>query len=122
MDCKIADVKQGYSIRWLKDGKELANEQFDLKLTNTTQSKSLKYSIDPVNYKLTIVTAMFNDEGIYDCAMFNDKDEFIIKSKQRYSLQIKGKYTYLTLLMVCVINSGAFQEANFNIFYINNSI
>lgn len=93
MECKIADVKQDYSIRWLKDGKELANEQFDLKLTNTTQSKTLKYSIDPVNYKLTIVSAMFNDEGIYDCAMFNDKDEFIIKSKQRYSLQIKGKHT-----------------------------
>lgn len=93
-DCEIENIKKDYFVKWIKDGKELVNEQSDFKFTNAT--KNLKYQIDPKSHKLTVNAIKSSiDEGVYDCAMFNDKEEFIIKSKKRFDLQVRGTLYFI---------------------------
>lgn len=102
LECEVENIKKN-RVKWIKDGKEVVGEQQDTNLTNiinnnsdssdnitNNDSKDLKYQIDPSSHKLTIASINSNDEGIYDCAIYH-KDEFIIKAKKRFDLQIKGR-------------------------------
>jgi hypothetical protein len=88
-ECELEGIKKNYFVKWIKDGKELINEQSDFNFTNSL--KNPKFQIDPKSHKLTINAVKSSiDEGVYDCVMFNDKEEFIIKSKKRFELQVRG--------------------------------
>lgn len=83
LDCQLAKVEDENSVKWLKDGDEVAL------VSNSTQKS--RYDVDATDYSLTIAEVALDDGGIYDCAMFNKKSkEFVIKAKQRYQLAVHG--------------------------------
>lgn len=81
LECELTRVKDGNSVKWLKDGSEVAYESF-----TSASAHRARYSVDSEDYKLTIAEVSSDDDGIYDCAMFNERKEFVIKSKRRYNL------------------------------------
>lgn len=84
LECQLMGVKDGNSVKWLKDGSEVAYESF------TNSSHNSHYAVDSEDYKLTIAEVALKDVGIYDCAMYNERSEFVIKSKRRYKLSVQG--------------------------------
>lgn len=85
LECELTRVKDGNSVKWLKDGSEVAYESF-----TSASAHRASYSVDSEDYKLTIAEVSLDDDGIYDCAMFNERKEFVIKSKWRYKLAVQG--------------------------------
>lgn len=81
LECELAAVKNENSVKWLKDGGEVASEGL-----NRSSHKS-RYDVDLEDYKLTIAEVVLDDEGIYDCAMYK-RGEFVIKSKRRFKLTV----------------------------------
>lgn len=84
LECELSSVKDENTVRWLKDGSEVAYESF------TNSSHKSRHAVDSEDYKLTIAEVSLDDDGIYDCAMYNERREFVIKSKRRYNLTVKG--------------------------------
>lgn len=84
LECGLSGVKDENPVKWLKDGSEVAYES----LTNS--SHNARYAVDSEDYKLTIAEVSSDDDGIYDCAMYNERREFVIKSKRRYNLTVQG--------------------------------
>lgn len=83
LDCQLEKVEDENSVKWLKDGGEVAL------VSNSTQKS--RYDVDATDYSLTIAEVALDDGGIYDCAMFNTRSkEFVIKAKQRYQLAVHG--------------------------------
>lgn len=82
-------MKDENVVKWLKDGSEVAYE------SQANSSYNSRYRVDSEDYKLTIAEAAIDDNGIYDCAMYNDRQEFIIKSRLRYKLAVAGEYDSL---------------------------
>lgn len=79
-------MKDENYVKWLKDGTEVAYETS----SNASSQKTSRYAVDSEDYKLTIVEVSPVDDGIYDCAMLNERREFVIKSKRRYKLSVQG--------------------------------
>jgi hypothetical protein len=78
LECGLSEVKDDNIVKWLKDGSEV---DFD----------SARYIVDTRDFfKLTISPVHAEDEGIYDCAMFNEQKRFLIKSKMRFKLSVQG--------------------------------
>lgn len=77
-------MKDENYVKWLKDGTEVAYEI----VANSSQKS--RYKVDSEDFKLTIVEVSSVDDGIYDCAMMNSHQEFVIKSKRRYKLSVQG--------------------------------
>lgn len=86
LDCRLSEVKDANSVKWLKDGKEVAH---DSTAANTTHNT--RYDVDAEDYRLTIAEVALADDGIYDCSMFNERGEFVIKSRRRYKLSVQGR-------------------------------
>lgn len=84
LECELWDVKDENFVKWLKDGSEVAYES----LTNSSHKSS--YDVDSEDYKLTIAEVSLDDDGVYDCAMYNERKEFVIKSKRRVKLTVQG--------------------------------
>lgn len=84
IECELSGVKDENLVKWLKDGNEVAYES----LTNSSHKS--RYDVDLGDYKLTIAEVSLEDKGIYDCAMYNERKEFIIKSKRRVKLTVQG--------------------------------
>lgn len=53
-------------------------------------SQSSRYDVDLETFQLKIAEVSTEDDGIYDCALLNERREFIIKSKRRYRLTVQG--------------------------------
>lgn len=85
LECELSDVKDENFVKWLKDGSEVAHESMF-----TNSSHKSRYNVDSEDYKLTIDEVSLDDEGIYDCAMYNERKEFVIKSKRRVRLTVQG--------------------------------
>lgn len=85
LECELTRVKDGNSVKWLRDGSEVAYESF----TSASWHRA-RYSVDSEDYKLTIAEVSLDDDGIYDCAMFNERKEFVIKSKRRFNLTVQS--------------------------------
>jgi Immunoglobulin I-set domain len=80
-------VKDENYVKWLKDGAEVAHET----ASNSSQTTSkFHFDVDSEDYKLTIEKVSSDDDGVYDCAMLNERREFVIKSKRRYKLSVQG--------------------------------
>lgn len=84
LECELSDVKDDHYVKWLKDGSEVAYESF------TNSSRKSRYDVDIEDYKLTIGEVTLENEGVYDCAMYNERKEFVIKSKRRVRLTVQG--------------------------------
>lgn len=91
LECQLSGVKDESIVKWLKDGNEVAYES----LANSSHKS--RYYVDSEDYKLTIAEVASVDDGIYDCAMYNERREFIIKSRLRYKLVVAGEYALLSL-------------------------
>jgi Immunoglobulin I-set domain len=85
LECQLSGLKDENYVKWLKDGSEVAQET----VANTTRKPRL--DVDSEDYKLTISRVSSDDEGIYDCAMLNERREFVIKSKLRYNILVEEK-------------------------------
>lgn len=77
-------MKDENSIKWLKDGKEVAHEMV------ANNSHKSRFRVDSVDYKLAIAQVTTDDDGVYDCAMYNERREFVIKAERRYKLAVRG--------------------------------
>lgn len=77
-------MKDENIVKWLRDGSEVAHES----LTNSSYKS--RYHVDTEDYKLTIAEVSLVDDGVYDCAIYNERREFIIKSSLRYILAVAG--------------------------------
>lgn len=84
LECQLSGVKDENYVKWLKDGTEVAYE------TGINSTQKTRYDVDTEDYKLTIAEVSSDDNGIYDCAMLNERREFVIKSKRRYKLSVQG--------------------------------
>jgi hypothetical protein len=84
LDCQLSGLKDENYVKWLKDGTEVAYE------TVANSSQKLRFDVDSEDYKLTISHLSPADDGTYDCAMLNERREFIIKSKRRFKLVVQG--------------------------------
>lgn len=60
----------------------------DAAAANSTHKS--RYDVDSEDYRLTIAEVAQEDDGIYDCSMFNERGEFVIKSRRRYKLSVQG--------------------------------
>lgn len=80
----MRDVKDGNNVKWLKDGTEVAYDS----VVNSTSPP--RYDVESEDYQLTIGEVSLDDAGVYDCAMYNERGEFVIKSKQRYKIAVLG--------------------------------
>lgn len=87
LECNLSGVKDENIVKWLKDGSEVAYES----LARNSLNKS-RHRVDSEDYKLTISEVASVDDGIYDCALYNERREFIIKSRLRYKLAVAGEY------------------------------
>jgi Immunoglobulin I-set domain len=79
LECELAAVKDEHSVKWLKDGGEVA-------LNNSSYKP--RYGVDAKDYKLTIGEVALEDEGVYDCVVYSKRGEFVIKSKRRFKLTV----------------------------------
>jgi Immunoglobulin I-set domain len=84
LECQLSGLKDENYVKWLKDGTEVAYE------TVANSSQKLRFDVDSEDYKLTISDLSPTDDGTYDCAMLNERREFVIKSKRRYKLLVQG--------------------------------
>lgn len=86
LECLLTGIKDENIVKWLKNGiaVEVASE------TAANSSQSSRYDVSLEDFKLTIAEVSPNDDGIYDCALLNERREFIIKSKRRYKLSVQG--------------------------------
>jgi Immunoglobulin I-set domain len=82
LECKLAAVKEENFVKWLKDGGEVTSEVLN------SSSYKIRFNVDSEDYKLTIAEVTLDDEGIYDCAMYGKRGEFVIKSKRRFRLTV----------------------------------
>lgn len=110
-ECEVENIKKTYRVKWIKDGKEIFDEHQQEQ--EQEELKNTKYLIDPTTYKLTITSIKTNDEGVYDCAIYNDKDEFIIKAKKRFDLQIRGRCLMGSIFDKLVINIHTTKNSHF---------
>lgn len=85
LECLLSGVKVENSVKWLRDGSEVAYES-----AATNLSHNSRYDVDTEDHKLAIAEVSLDDEGIYDCAMFKGEMEFVIKAKRRYKLTVQG--------------------------------
>lgn len=58
--------------------------------STANSSHKSRYDVDSEDYRLTIGDVSPADDGIYDCVMYNEREEFIIKSKKRFKLAVQG--------------------------------
>ena len=84
LKCALVDIKEDSTIKWLKNGAEVAYE------STTNSSHKSRYDVDFEDYRLTISEVSLEDDGVYDCAMYNERQEFVIKSKRRFKLAVQG--------------------------------
>lgn len=80
----MPQVKDEDFVKWLKDGSEVTHE------SAANSSHKSHFYVDSEDYKLTIAAVILDDAGIYDCAMYNERQEFVIKSKRRYKIAVQG--------------------------------
>lgn len=84
LECQLMGMKNEFSVKWLKDGSEVAYES----AANT--SRKSRYNVDDEDFELTIAEVTHADDGVYDCVMVNERQEFLIKAKRRYKLSVNG--------------------------------
>jgi Immunoglobulin domain len=105
LECQLDNVNENNFVKWLKDGKEIFDASVNI-------SDSSKFDVDARSLLLTINDISEENAGIYDCEMFNERNEFIIKSKNRYNVIVQGlcsknrKSTKIRLLVencMCIV-------------------
>lgn len=84
LECVLTEIKDGNYVKWLKDGIEVASGAF------VNDSQSSRFDVNSESFLLKIAEVSPNDDGIYDCALLNERREFIIKSRRRYRLSVQG--------------------------------
>lgn len=84
LECQLSGLKGEHSVKWLKDGSEVAYES-----AANISSKNAHY-VDEGDNSLTMAQVTLADDGVYDCAMYNERQEFVIKAKRRYKLRVHG--------------------------------
>jgi hypothetical protein len=82
-ECLLSGIKDGNYVKWLKDGIEVASGA-------VVNASNPRFDVNSEDFKLTIAEVSPDDDGIYDCALLNERREFIIKSKRRYRLAVQG--------------------------------
>lgn len=87
LECLLTGIKDENYVKWLKDGIEVAYE------TAINASRNSRFDVRSKDFKLTIAEVSPDDDGIYDCALLNERREFMIKSKRRYKLRVTQQAT-----------------------------
>lgn len=80
LECLLTGVKDENYVKWLFNGIEV--------VVNASQNS--RYDVNSEDFKLTIAEVSPDDDGTYDCALLNERREFVIKSKRRFNLTVQG--------------------------------